>query len=85
MGHRNPSFITPMIKSCLRGNFAGGINKLIDDVRRKRYAGLVNANAEELWAAVKGKLNKNGGYVHILSSPELVDQFFFMSIATDND
>lgn len=77
IGHRDPSFITPLIKSLLvkrnrlrrKGRIeesnilADRINALIAENRSSRFAKLAHANSKVLWDAVKGT-NKRCSAVH---------------------
>ena len=101
MSPRDPSYVTPLIKSLLikrnklrrKGNSAAAdkiaerVNSLITDFRSRQYMRLANANAKELWVAVKGKSSNLAGshkYSSIMASPDLVNQFF-AAIATADD
>ena len=73
IGHKDPSFITPMVKSLLvkrnrlrrRGRIEDAnalalkINEIIAHNRSNRFDKLANADTKELWEAVKGKDNKS--------------------------
>jgi hypothetical protein len=61
-------------------SLAARINNIIANVRSCRFAKLTNATSKELWEAVKGKArinNETDRYAHILSSPDIVNVFFF--------
>jgi hypothetical protein len=63
------------------------INSSVADFRSKRFLGMDNANYRELRTAVKrktGKISCSGEHNHVLSSPDLVNQFY-ATIATVDD
>jgi hypothetical protein len=63
------------------------INCLIADFRSKQFIKMKNANSKQLWAAVKGKSSlgcDSSNYNNILSSPDLVNQFY-ATVATASD
>ena len=63
------------------------INGLIAESRSKLLLGLANSTSKGLWAAVKGTQNKGNGLNKcndVLSSPDLVNQFF-ANVATAKD
>jgi hypothetical protein len=99
LGPRDPSYVTPLVKNHLnkrnrlriRGNIeaakslAETMNELITEYRSKQFVEFANLNAEELWAAVKGKKWKTSDvnkYKNIFTSPDLNNQFF-ATTATD--
>jgi hypothetical protein len=100
MRYKDPSFVIPLIKSLLNKcnrlqhigkleaatKLAKRINGLISDYRSKQFVGLASVNSKDLWAAVKGKLNKSNYAIKyiIILLPDLNNQLF-ATIASDEN
>jgi len=96
MSHKDPPYITPLIKQLLAkrrklrrsgrideaSNLAIRINQLIADNQGKSLVGLVDATPKQLWAAVKPKQQKSN-YCASLDA-DMVN-IFFAIIATDSN